>query len=235
MNFIKKIADKNFDGLVHAQFQKFSRGEFRDRAVIKAKTSGGKYTINTTSEFANEMVRDMAQKLGSRKTQVSGAIVSTLDLKSRLKFKEVKQFQGVKRYLIEYDMSGDEIIDLLNEFPKNFFALTFKVDDNNSIKIKPKAPKSGKPGKENEDGPKADFCKLITNDASLGKSFVFEKEFKEALVNHVFFVEEIVIPQELKNEKDFSKVREMARRKGKIVRTANIDGNEIKSELPFEA
>ena len=42
MNFIKKVADKNFDESVHSQFVKFSRGEFRNRAVIKAKLSKGK-------------------------------------------------------------------------------------------------------------------------------------------------------------------------------------------------
>jgi hypothetical protein len=39
----------------------------------------------------------------------------------------------------------------------------------------------------------------------------------------------------LKNEKDFSKVREMALRKGVIIRQGKIDGKEIKSELEFEA
>ena len=37
MNFIKKIFDGNIDESVHLQFQKFSKGEFRDRALIKAR------------------------------------------------------------------------------------------------------------------------------------------------------------------------------------------------------
>src|SRR3989338_9528105 len=86
-NFIKKIFDKKIDGDVHAQFQKFSRGEFRNRAEIMAKSSKVKFTINTTAEFSNDLVKDMAEKLGSEKTKVTGAVISTSDLTGKLDFK----------------------------------------------------------------------------------------------------------------------------------------------------
>jgi hypothetical protein len=236
MNFIKKIDDKNFDESVHLQFQKFSKGEFRNRAVVEAKNSKGNYTIKTSSEFANELVRDIAEKLGDEKTNVSGAIVSTMDLKNDLEFKEVKQFQGVKRYLIDYEISGNEIINLLNKFPKNFFALTFSTPDGkNVLKIKPKAPKSGKPGKGDE-SPKADFCVLKTSDGEIGKSFVFEApDFKEAKINHTFFIDKIEVPEELKKSEDFALIREKSRRVGRILRKSEIDGVKKESELVFSA
>lgn len=234
MNFIKKCLDKNFDKSVHLQFQKFSKGEFRDKAGIHVKKTGNKFTIFTSAEFANEFVRACAEKLGNDRVQVTGAIVSTSDLQNKLKFKEIKQFQGVKRYLIDKDMSGGEILNLLNEFPKTFFALSFEAGDF-KLKIKPKAPKSGKPGKPGEKK-KPDFCKLITTDTEIGKSFVFEKlNFKKAEISHVFFIEEIIIPEELKKEKDFALIREKSLRKGKIIREALIDGENIKTEIEFEA
>jgi hypothetical protein len=234
MNFIKKIFDDEIDESVHLQFQKFSKGEFRNRALIRAKCSGKKYTIYTSAEFANGLVRLMAEKLGEEKTQVTGAIVSTSDLTDVLEFKEKKQFQGVKRYLIESEMSGNEILELLEKFPKTFFALTFNVGDE-KLKIKPKAPKSGKPGKDGEK-PKIDFCKLNTLDKDIMKSFVFEDfDFKEANISHTFLIEDIVVPEELKGEEDFAKIREMAKRKGKIVREAQIDEQVVKEEKEFEA
>ncbi|MFQ5531710.1 MAG: hypothetical protein ACE5ES_03790 [Candidatus Nanoarchaeia archaeon] len=235
MNFIKKIVDKKIDETVHLQFMKFSKGEFRDRALIKAKQSKGKYTINTTAEFANELVRAVAEKLSEsgEKTKVTGAIVSTSDLKDKIDFKDIKQFQGVKRYLIDKEMSGNKIINLLDEFSKSFFALSFETNkDNTKLKIKPKAPKSGKPGKGDEE-PKIDFCKIVTDDKSIGESFVFEKpNFKEALISHTYFIIDMVKPE---GETDFAKIREMAKRKGKIVRKALIDGQEKISEIEFEA
>lgn len=237
MNFIKKIADKIFDEDVQFQFQKFSRGEFRDRAQIKAKNSKGRYTISTTYEFSNELVKDVAEKIKDKKVNVKGIIVTTSDLKGKLNFNSVSQFQGVKKYSTDREMTGNEILKTLKEFPRAFFALSFKTSDNETeLKIKPKMPKSGKPSAGGEDKPKPNFCKLITNDEELGKSFVFERpDFKEADINHYFLINDIVIPENLKKEKDFAKIRGLAKRKGKIIRIAKIDGKEIRTEMQFEA
>ena len=235
MNFIKKAVERKEDDSVHLQFQKFSKGEFRNRAVIEAKKTGEKYTIKTSAEFTNGLVHAMAEKLAEEKTKVTGAIVSTQDLKNDLSFKEIKQFQGVKRYLLDGEMSGSEMLKLLEKFPKNFFALSFSVGEN-ILKIKPKAPKSGKPGSKGEEAPKADFCKLITTDKEIGKSFVFEKpEFKVAKINHTFFIDKINIPEELKNSEDFALIREKSKRDGRIIRKAEIDGENIEKVYEFES
>ncbi len=235
MNFIKKAVEGKVDAETHIQFQKFSRGEFRNRALIRAKNSNGKYSISTSAEFANDLVRTMAEKLGDNKTKITGAIVSTTDLKGKIDFVEIKQFQGVKRYLLDKEMSGKEILSLLHEFPKNFFALTFEAGEN-KLKIKPKAPKSAKPGSKGEEAPKADFCSLKTNDKSIAEDLIFENPgFKEAEINHTFMIEQIMIPDELKNSKDFAKIREESKRKGKIVRKSKINGIESVKEYGFEA
>ena len=234
MNFIKKIFDGDVDERCHLQFQKFSKGEFINRAIIEAKNSKGKYKIKTSAEFANELVFAVAKKVGDERVKVTGAIVSTNDLTGELDFKEKKQFQGVKRYLIDKEMSGNEIIGLMEKFVKTFFALSFEIGDT-KLKIKPKAPKSGKPGKGGEK-PKADFCVLKTTDKELGGSFVFEKpDFKKAELVHTFFIESIKIPEELKDSEDFAKIREESLRVGKIVREAVIDEQEVKKEFEFEA
>ena len=234
LNFIKKIFDENIDARVHLPFQKFSKGEFRDRALIRAKHSNNKYTIYTSAEFANGLVRTVAEKLGEGRANITGAIVSTSDLTGEVEFKDKKQFQGVKRYIIDKEMSGNEIVQLLDKFPKTFFALSFEVGGS-KLKIKPKAPKSSK-SKNKKEKPKADFCKLVTTDSELGRSFIFEKpDFKEAEINHTFLIKEIIIPDELKQEKDFAKIREMAKKKGKIIREAVIDGEEVNSEKEFVA
>lgn len=230
MNFIKKIFDKQIDNFVHLQFQRFGKGEFRDRAIIKVKQSKGKYTISTTAEFANEMVRALAEKLGDEKTLVNGAIITTSDL--NINFKDKKQFQGVKKYIIEKEMSGNEILNLLDKLPKTFFALTFNSNDS-QLKIKPKAPKSGKPKSKGGERPKPNFCKLITTDANIGRSFIFEKpDFKDAEISHDFIITNIIKPED---EKDYDKIRKMAKRKGKIIRQAIIDGKEMNQEIEFVA
>lgn len=235
MNFIEKIFLKKTDKKVHLQFQKFSKGIFKDRAIINAKKSGKKYTIVTSYEFANEMIRDAAEKLGSEKARISGAIVSTHDLSGKVDFTDKKQFQGVKRYIIDKEMSGEDITKILDEFPKAFFGLSFGFGET-TLKIKAKAPKSGKPKNSSDESVKADFCRLVTTDENLGKGFVFERpDFKVAEVKHTYVIESIEIPDELKNSQDFALMREESKRKGKIVREAIIDGEHIKKEIEFEA
>lgn len=235
MNFIEKIFLKRSDGLVHLQFQKFSRGIFKDRAVVSAKKTGDKYTVFTSYEFANELVREVAEKLGNNKTNIKGAIVSTADLTGKLDFGDKKQFQGVKSYIIDKEMSGSEILKLLNEFPKAFFGLTFSAGDT-ALKVKAKAPKSGKPKGNSEEQPKPDFCKVITTDTKIGKGFVFEREdFKKADLVHTYIIESIEVPEHLKKSEDFLLIREESKRKGKILREGNIDGEKIRKEVEFEA
>jgi hypothetical protein len=234
MNFIKKVFDDAVDEEVHQQFQKFSRGEFLNRALIKAKKVKTSYTITTTAEFANEFVRIVAEKLKDEKTKVTGAIISTLDMDKEIDFKNKKQFMGIKQYVIDKVMSGQEVINLIEKLPKAFFALSFS-GKGDILKIKAKAPKSAKP-KTKDEAPKPDFCKLITSDEKIVKDFVFEKpDFKEAIVSHDFIIDEIVIPEEVKKEKDFAIVREKSRRKGKVVRRATIDSIKTAKEKEFEA
>jgi len=231
MNFIKKVFSNEINEEVHLQFQKFSRGEFRDRAVIKAKKVKDNYTIFTTAEFANEFVRTIAEKLGDEKTNVTGAVISTLGLDNDLDFKSKKQFMGIKQYIIDKHMSGHEITKLIEKLPKAFFALSFS-HKGDVLKIKAKAPKSAKP-KTKDEAPKPDFCKLITSDEKIAKDFVFEKpDFKEAIISHDFIIKEMIVP---KDEKDFAVAREKSKRKGIIIRRATIDGIKSAVEKEFEA
>jgi hypothetical protein len=239
--FINKIFDGKIDDWVHVQFQKFSRGEFQRRAMFKIKNSSGNFTIDTTSEYAKEFVRLMGEKLGSGKALVTGALISALDLEGKFKYEEKKMAIGVKKYIVNREMTGKEIVDLCDSIPKAFFGLSFKVGDE-ELKVKDKSPKSAKGAssapKGREDELKIDFIKLKTSDKKIVESLLFDsetKDFKKAEVRHDFIITDIVIPSELKNEKDFAKVREMAHRKGKIVRVIDIDGKKVTKEIEFEA
>jgi hypothetical protein len=232
--FIKKIFDGKVDNLVHLQFQKFSRGDFQNRALIKAKNSKGIFSISTTAEYANELVRIFAEKLNDRSTKITGIVVSTKNLEGDLDFKDKKQFMGVKQYIIDKEMSGKEIISLCDKFPNLFIGLSFKVD-NDELKIKPKAPRSAKPSTKKDEDIKIDFCKVKTSDMNIVKSLIFDSEigdFKELEIKHSFLINDIIMPE---NEKDFAKIRELSKKKGKIIREITVDGKKIKKEANLEA
>jgi hypothetical protein len=235
-SFIKKIfEDKEKDELVHSQFVKFSKGEFPDRAMIRGKNSNNKYTISTTSEYAKELILSLAEKLGDKPTQVTGAIISALDLEG-FDYKEKKMAMGVRKYMIEKEMTGNEIIQLCNKIDKAFFALSFSTP-NTELIIKPKSPKSAK-GASSQKNPdkkaKIDFIKIKTTDKEIISTLLLENEltFKNIEIKHDIQITDIIFPKE---EKDFAKIRELAKRKGKIIRKTNIDGKEDVKEVGFEA
>lgn len=237
--FIKKIFERKTDEVVHAQFQKFSRGEFRGKALVKAKKSGGKFFISTTYEYSNEFVRMVAEKIkDEEKTKVTGAIISTRNLKELPEFNkiianaEVKQFMGIKQFKIDLEMSREQILDICNIFHSSFLALSFSAG-NTQLKIKAKSPKSSKPSTKTQGIPNPDFCKLQTDDELLAKNILFDvPDFKKLVISHDFIISELDIP---KNESDPAKMREKTIRKGRIIRKLNIDGKSIVREVNFEA
>lgn len=234
---IKKIFEGKFDDEVHCDFLKFGRGEYKDKYLLEGKRQSKDWAIKAGPEFSNFLIRRGLEKVGGP-TNVKGVIISTKNLKEEISFevKKVSNFQGVRKIVIETTVNPKEIFDLMDKYPKVFFALSFEGSDF-SLKIKPKAPKSGKPssGKEDEDGPSVDFCSLKTTDKKLVDEIFFGiEDFKEVKVAHDIKIEDIVYPTEV-GKLSPAEVRELAKKKGVLTRRVLIDGKKVSSEAKFVA
>lgn len=233
---MKKIFEGIYDEEVHSDFLKFSRGEFKDKYLIEGKKQTDKWAIKSSAEFVNSFVRKCLEKAEGT-LKIKGIIVSTLDLEDEIGFeiKKKSNFQGVKKLQIDTEVEPKKVLEMMEKYPRVFFALSFKTKDCD-IKVKAKAPKSSKPGKKDEDGPKADFCTLKTNDEDLVKEIFFDVglDWKEAKINHTIEINGIVYPENM-NEMKPAEIRENSKRKGKIIRNINLDGNEQTSEAEFVA
>lgn len=231
-NVFKKIFEGKIDGDVHNEFVKFSRGVFNDKYLIEGRRQKDKFAIKTGYEFANYLVRKCLEKINGE-VDVKGVIVTTLNLNSDIKFviSNVKQFAGVKQYVIDCKVNSMDVLGLMDKYPKVFYALSFSTADC-ELKIKAKAPKSGKPSNKNGGEPKADFCSLKTKDVELVKDLFFDfPDFKEIKISHTVQIDSVILPQ---NENDPVKLRELAKKKGKIIRDIEIDGRKEKKEREFE-
>ncbi len=229
--FIHKLCSGISDNSTHLQFEKYSRGVFANKAIVQAKVSKGNYSFVTTSEYVGEFVRFCAEELGPNKTKVEGVIISTKVLPSNIHYHGISQFMGVKKYAISGEYTGDEIISICDSVPRAFVALSFSTGKS-ELKIKPKAPKSAKPGSSSGDI-KVDFCKLKTTNPEFAKKLFFDfPEFNKAEVRYDYDIRDIEVPQD---EKDPVKMRERAIRKGVIVRKLNIDGITHRKEFNFSA
>jgi len=233
---IKNIFDGVFNEDVHSDFLKFGRGEYKDKYLLEGKKQANKWAIKTGPEFVNFLVRKCLGKV-SGAVAIKGIIVTTANLDSDeldFEIKKRSNFQGVKKLQIDTEIESGHILELMEKYPRMFFALSFCGDDF-VLKVKAKAPKSAKPGKNSEDGPKVDFCSLKTTDKSiLDELFFGVGEFKKVRVNHTINVTDIVYPANIDELKP-AEIREQSKRKGVVIRKVVADGIEKTSEANFVA
>ena len=232
---MKKIFDGVFDDEVHASFLKFGRGEYKEKFLLEGKRQAKKWAVKAGAEYANLLVRKCLEKINGM-VEIKGVIVSTRDLRDEINFdiKKVSNFQGVRKHVIDGEIEPTQIFELMDKYPKAFFALTFK-GEGFVLKIKPKAPADGKKGKKEGEGPVADFCSLKTEDRELIDYLFFGVgEFSAVRINHTVKVNDIIYPNNMDDLKP-AEVRELAKRKGILVRNVLVDGKEQVSEAKFVA
>ena len=224
MNFIEKIFSGKPDESVHRQFVRFGKGEYRRRALLNLwKTKSVK--IKGSFEFANDFAIFVAS-LGDVK--FSGNIWSKEEIPElgKGKKKEGKWIYEAK------DLRSEDVKKVENEV---YCFLLNGEGDGIKFKTKGKLPKPGK----GEDKVDDKFCQLELDDKYYEKAkeefFKNVPEGKKISIEHTFKIDEIVVPEGLKKTNDFSRIREEAKRKGKITMKASVDGKEIVKEVDFEA
>ena len=217
--FIKKIFEGNADEQVHRQFVRFSRGSFLGRAALNL-VKKDRIKLGGSFEFANDFV-NLASELGD--ARFSGIILNRSEVSD---LGAVKKKNSLSEYNVQ-DISSEKIKEI-----KNSYSMLLDADGQGfSLKMKKKLPKPGKSGELKIDDK---FCIL---EADLRywdkiKDFFMLPDCSRAKISHVYIIDEVVVDR---NEKDFSKMRESARKRGKIVRKMIVDGQEIREEKSFEA
>lgn len=229
--FIKDIfAGKYNEEEVHNEFIKFSRGEFKSKYLITAKKQKDKWVIKTGPEFVNAIVRLCLDKAPA-KVQMTGVIVSTTKIDAPF-IKGVKQFMGIKQHKIEGEMDKADLVDMIKKNPRVFYALSF-VTPSCELKIKAKAPKSAKPSTSGEKDKVADFVSLKTTDKDIINELFFDyPEFNEIAIRHTLKIDSVVYPKEYMKMKP-EDVREQSKRKGFLIRNAEVDGQMKVSQAEF--
>ena len=232
MNIIKKLVEKNIDENVHKQFTRFGKGEYGGRFLLSLwKTK--KIKIKSSFEFANDLVA-LCSEFGNCK--VSGVVMSKTNISNMMKENNIEGNSKAKKggLFYENEISSQELNkDQLKELEESsYFTLLDLEGEDFKLKIKKKLPKPGK--SENKIDGK--FCQLEADEKFYSKIkedlFWDLPDGKKINVKHKVIIENIIMPE---GEKDFSKIRELAKRKGKIIREAEIDEQKTTKEFEFEA
>lgn len=215
-SFLKKVLAGKSDEDSHRYFTRFGKGEFARRFLLSLN-KGNKIKIKASFEFANDFVKFVRE---NSNIKFSGKVLS----REKVSGREGRKKAGVFVYEIEQSS--------LEEFDNAYF---FLLDANNSeivLKIKKSLPKPGKEAEKIDDK----FCLLETDLKywpKLKEAFFWDiPECKKAEIGHTLKITGIILP---KGEKDPSKIRELAKRKGAIIRKMTIDGKGSAKEIPFEA
>lgn len=214
-SFLKKVLTGNSDIDSHRYFIRFGRGDYKRRFLISLNR-GEKIKVKTSFEFANDLVKFVDE---NKKISFSGKILT----KEKIPGREGRKKAGVFVYEVEKCS--------IKEFGNAYYYLLDADDSEIVLKTKKSLPKPGKDEEKIDDG----FCSLTLDKKYwpvLKDAFFWDvPDCKKASIEHELKISEIVLP---KGESDPAKIRELATRKGTIVRKIDADGRESSKEIPFE-
>lgn len=228
MSFIKNVCYNVDDDNTKKRFARFGKGSFeKEETLMKL---GAKISFYTGFLFLNDVVKLFAHNV-SGKTKITGAILSNeLDESKLRKFDlTLGKVRGkLSGYTIEGELEQKDLINLVETFDYAFLLLNLSNKDY-FIKLGKKPPK---PTEVKERFVKAKFPKNCIN--TLVDEFFFDIKLsditKSCSVKELYQIEQINIPNDVK---DFSKARIIAKRKGKIIRKYEIDGEKMIFEHPI--
>jgi len=216
MNFIRKIFEDKADDLVHEKFKRFGKGEYT-RALLSLKKSK-KLLVKSSYEFTNDLVKLIIEN-AKGDIAVSGLIISTKDVDLDIEYEKTKRGKLHKYNIKKQSITKEKLNGLYNEFKFDHLLLNLKAD-NCSLKCKTSLPKPGSDVKGN-------FCSASFNDVNIAKDFAFDvPDFKNLDIKHIYKIEELITGK----EKNFEEMRINAKRKGKILRIMDIDGEHIEKD-----
>jgi hypothetical protein len=260
MHFLKKLVEhpglqdpvkQHMD--IHRHFYRYSRGEFIGPA-IKISCSSTKITLKGSHEYEDLIIEIIAKSIEDPKQEfeIRGRIVTGSDISEQLtklglNWKLKESTGKTKNYKSDFidKITRDKLIECNSSFRTNsYFLVNFNLGSTCKVSTKKNIPQPSKKKVEDDDASKRiqfstgylrntgknlelvidsvipDFKKQIPND------------WKNIMVYNNYLIDDIEVP---KNIKDTRLLRIFAIRKGKIIRTIEIDGESYENQFPFLA
>ena len=255
MHFLKKIIenpqldDPSRNHLsVHRHFYRYSRGDFIGPALKISKTKA-KINLKGSHEYEDLILEIITSSISDPKAnfEIKGKLISGSDIKdliTDLGFNwTLKRSTGqTKNYKAEIIDSTNKIklLEGIKAFREtSYFLLSFSIDPSLKVTTKKNIPQpSKKKIDEDEVNKRIQFCTgyVKNNNENIREILEltvpdFKSEIPEIWKSIIIFnnykITDIVIPKDVK---DSRLLRILAIRKGKMIRTINIDGELIEKQ-----
>ncbi|MFX1315178.1 MAG: hypothetical protein ACFE9T_04895 [Promethearchaeota archaeon] len=255
MHFLTKLIDspiledpaRNHKN-VHRHFYRYSRGDFIGPAM-KITTTKTKITLKGSHEYEDLILEIVANSISNpnenfeiKGTLVSGedisSIISSLGFNWRLS-KSTGQTKNYKTSILD-KTNKHKLIESIEIFRENsYFLLSFNLNPNCKVITKKNIPQPSKKKIEEDDvNARIQFCTGYINNTDKNLETLRSlciPDFKSELPNtwktitvfNNYKITDIDIP---KNVKDSRLLRVMAIRKGKLLRSIDVDGEFIEKQ-----
>ena len=212
---MKKVVEKNTSEEEKKYFLRFGKGNYERRFLISFN-KGKRIKIKGSFEWASDFVKFIK---GEKDVVFSGKVF----MKEKIPGRDSKK----KGSSFVYEINEEK----LDEFENAYFYLLNVKDEDIILKVKKSLPKPGKDAEKIDDK----FCSLdldLKYWEAVKKTFFWDVgEGKKCTIEHTLEITDIEMPTDVS---DPSKIRELAKRKGKIIRKIDLDGKEIAKEYDLE-
>jgi len=238
MHFIKSIfLGKDLTEDIHKKFIKYGRGEFTGPSIEIKKVGKDEIKVRGSIDYVTLIGKIVTSINLENSFSFSGKIILKVKemedlLNEELKKAniEIKKFKkdGFFTYEVNGSCNGKELYPLYDKFVNEYLLIDLNLMGKQILKTKKKLPK---PGSVDENFFSAILNTLAIQDLIREVAFdINNKNFSELKIFHRYVIEELIIPEEYKN--NFKEARIHAKRKGKILRVIDVDG--VKEEKEME-
>ncbi|MBD3407645.1 MAG: hypothetical protein GF411_16125 [Candidatus Lokiarchaeota archaeon] len=251
MNWIAKIIHGKADEFAHARLVKFGMGQhIGPRAELRITSS--RITFKVDMDLEKAMLETYLRTGPEGSHKVKGSIITYEDrreefaaLNMPLEFKKKKKKGGAFTFQAKFN----------EQAPKEDIHALLKIADSETFYLMNLSPKPAKqpwklttksrpqkPIAELEDAKAPNFCTGAFDNTDEVKETLFEELFPDAKdkvtedaksikILNMLHIEEIEIPKD--PNMSFKEKRKQAKKRGKLVRTVDIDGEEHTFEYEF--
>ncbi|MFW9826248.1 MAG: hypothetical protein ACFFEY_01360 [Candidatus Thorarchaeota archaeon] len=255
MHFLRYLVEKpdlenpaqNFK-YIHRHFYRYSRGDFIGPA-LKVSQTKSKFTLKGSHEYEDLILELIAQGITNPDQifEIKGRLISgsnISDIISKLGFNwDLKESTGkTKNFKADIINAVDKetLLKSIASFRENsYFLLSFNLNPACKVSTKKNIPQPSKKKVEDDDvNKRIQFCTGYINNTEKNLKNILEnaffdfksnipKDWKSLTIFNSYKITDIEVPKNVKNSRE---LRIMAVRKGKLIRTLDIDGEIIENQ-----
>ena len=247
MHFLRKVVesphleDPAKDHInVHRHFYRYSKGEFSGPTLKITKTNT-RTTLRGSFEYEDLIQEIVTSTIFEDEIEIKGVLITGIDSSELIRSLgldwNLKKSTGkTKNYkaIINDIVKKDILIDIIEMFRETGYLLvSFNLNAICKVTTKNRIPQpSKKKADDSEINKRIQFCTgvinpkdknidLIVDNALLDFKSEIPEKWKNITIRNFYKIEEIIIPKDVK---DTRMLRILATRKGKLIRSLDIDG-----------